>query len=826
MIQGRIVDAPTIKGTINATLLKGDKGDKGDTPQLSIGEVTTLEPNESATVQIADTVISFGIPRGVQGERGLQGIQGERGEQGFSITNVTDYYALSRSTNINPASLVFTTNVPTMTALDRYLWTYTRFTLGDGSTVQTNRHIISVYGDKGDQGVGVSHVVAHYQVCESPINAPEKWDRDRTLTPQNRYLWSYETFTFTNGSTVNTTPRLIGVYGDRGIKGDKGDTPAITTSKSGGQTTIMSDGVPVGTINDGHTPNISIGTVSTLDPDQPATATITGTAENPVLNLGIPQGEDGEIPDTQHFVRDTDYATASKAGLVRMDAIPSQRGINITSDGLINTIDADGSDILNGEGHHVLTPETQHLAVYYGLASAAGVHGNDAHGNDVGEYSDEAKAAIQNLLDVPSKADVAAIQTMSIHICTAQEYDSTTRVPTIQSPDAKTFYLVPTADGSSPDLFTEWVYVNNAWEMFGSASIDLSGYLTDVTVNGTSVVNNGVAEIPIGSSSEFGVFKTNYLYGIAPDNGVLQISGADESQIKTGTDARRPIVPNRQHQATFYGLAKAAGDTSQSQSNNAVGTYTNEAKSSIQSMLGVPSEDDVVNDVQINGASIVTNGVANIQTDYTQGIGINEQKKFIISYASDNEAKAGTAGNRKPITPSNQHVSTFYGLAKAAGDTTQSQSSNAVGTYTDDAKTAIKNMLGVEQAGISATDPNSDGNLIFGNSPYTLTTADKEEIAQQVEVPLTETVSGTTPTIVGLPNTSYICGEVTLLTVTPPASGMIDVIFESGTNPAVLTLPNTVKFPEWFDVTSLESNTVYEIMITNGIYGSVMSWPI
>ena len=44
----------------------------------------------------------------------------------------------------------------------------------------------------------------------------------------------------------------------------------------------------------GATPDITIGTVSTLEPGQPATATMTGTPENPVLNLGIPQGEKGD----------------------------------------------------------------------------------------------------------------------------------------------------------------------------------------------------------------------------------------------------------------------------------------------------------------------------------------------------------------------------------------------------------------------------------------------------------------------------------------------------------------------------------------------------
>lgn len=43
----------------------------------------------------------------------------------------------------------------------------------------------------------------------------------------------------------------------------------------------------------GATPNIQIGEVTTLEPGEPATASITGTPEKPLLNLGIPKGEYG-----------------------------------------------------------------------------------------------------------------------------------------------------------------------------------------------------------------------------------------------------------------------------------------------------------------------------------------------------------------------------------------------------------------------------------------------------------------------------------------------------------------------------------------------------
>jgi len=53
----------------------------------------------------------------------------------------------------------------------------------------------------------------------------------------------------------------------------------------------------------------------------------------------------------------------------------------------------------------------------------------------------------------------------------------------------------------------------------------------------------------------------------------------------------------------------------------------------------------------------------------------------------------------------------------------------------------------------------------------------------------------------------------------------MDVIFTSGSTVAVMTIPNTVEFPEWFDPTDLETNRRYEINIADG-WAVVMSWPV
>lgn len=84
------------------------------------------------------------------------------------------------------------------------------------------------------------------------------------------------------------------------------------------------------------------------------------------------------------------------------------------------------------------------------------------------------------------------------------------------------------------------------------------------------------------------------------------------------------------------------------------------------------------------------------------------------------------------------------------------------------------------------------------------------------------TVTGSTPSITGESNHRYVCGEVSTISITPPSSGIIDVVFESGTTPAVLTATG-ITFPAWFDSTSLEASVTYEICIADGM-GVVAKW--
>ena len=82
----------------------------------------------------------------------------------------------------------------------------------------------------------------------------------------------------------------------------------------------------------------------------------------------------------------------------------------------------------------------------------------------------------------------------------------------------------------------------------------------DVQVNGTSVVSDGIADIPVAGSN-LGVVKILSSNGIVLDtSNQLKISAATSALIKGATNQVFPIVPAYEHEAVFYGLAKAAGD--------------------------------------------------------------------------------------------------------------------------------------------------------------------------------------------------------------------------------------------------------------------------
>lgn len=147
---------------------------------------------------------------------------------------------------------------------------------------------------------------------------------------------------------------------------EDGGTNVITVTKTDGSTSTFevrngskgSDGEPGADGKDGQpgadgvTPNIQIGTVETLTAGSDATASITGTPENPLLNLGIPKGADGTSGKSAYqYAKDGGYTGTEAEFAAKMaeempDALPNPNAITFT--GAV-TGSYDGSDALTVE---------------------------------------------------------------------------------------------------------------------------------------------------------------------------------------------------------------------------------------------------------------------------------------------------------------------------------------------------------------------------------------------------------------------------------------------------------------------------------------------
>ena len=370
-------------------------------------------------------------------------------------------------------------------------------------------------------------------------------------------------------------------------------------------------------------------------------------------------------------------------------------------------------------------------------------------------------------------------ESFTIHICSQTEYDSTTRVPTIQNPDESTLYLVPSDDATLSDLFIEWMYVDNNWERFGSATVDVSTKADKVE---NAVEGNFAGLDEEGNLVDSGHKSSDYLtqhqdisgkadkvsgavagnFASLDDNGNLTDSGhkssdyltqhqdisgkADKVQNATSgnfasLDGNGNLVDSGHKSSDYLTTHQDISGKADKVQNATSGNFASLDSNGNLTDSGKKSGDYVA-DVQVDGTSVVTDGVAEIPrasnvvpgvVKVTEGNGIgitNADGLLFVSNASSAQIKNG-ANRYKPIVPTTQHESVFYGLTKAAG-VDMANSSNAVGTYTPEAKSAIQTMLGTADAssfgivcnGTTATNSISAGQYVIWNGAlYVASTA-------------------------------------------------------------------------------------------------------
>lgn len=249
-------DDPTSVGTYKWAKIKGEagaKGDKGDTGkgvkltsvayQVSTSGTTVPTGTWSGSVPSASagqylwtrTIITYtDDTTSTIYSVGRMGTNGANGTNGKSIGSVVNYYlATASSSGVTTATSGWTTAVQSVSAAKKYLWNYEVVKYTDGTVASTTAPcIIGSYGDRGSKGdkgdtgstgKGIKSITEHYAVSASNSTVPTSWSSTvPTMTESNKYLWNYETITYTNGTTVDTTKRVIGVYGNKGATGATG----------------------------------------------------------------------------------------------------------------------------------------------------------------------------------------------------------------------------------------------------------------------------------------------------------------------------------------------------------------------------------------------------------------------------------------------------------------------------------------------------------------------------------------------------------------------------------------------------------------------------
>ena len=384
---------------------------------------------------------------------------------------------------------------------DIYIWIFLHQTTSDGQT----RYTINIPIQKRPKAESKEPTQVEQNVINQLISSLEqKVDKISTATEQAKdtflkypkivddYWYAYDIqtkdwinteITFTDGG-VFTTESL------RGEKGQKGDT--------------------------GATPHFGPVTTITIPAGEPASAEIKGTEENLLLTFKIPRGARGE-QGPQGIQGETGLqgpqGPKGDKGQQGIQGIQGPKGDKGDAgeqgpQGIQGQTGATGPQGQKGDkgdqgiqgiqGPKGDTGETgpkgdtpQKGVDYWTAADKLQMIEGVLASQDITDLKDQIDSK-EDTLNYSNPVQGFALTAKTIengkvtewdfgetggikmHICSSSEYSSESRIPIINNPNEKTIYLVPTSYQPSNNMFTEWVYVNNTWEIFGSVAVDLT----------------------------------------------------------------------------------------------------------------------------------------------------------------------------------------------------------------------------------------------------------------------------------------------------------------------------------------------------------------
>lgn len=151
-----------------------------------------------------------------QGDPGQNGIPGTNGQDGrTSYLHIA--YANSADGNTD-----FST---TVSVGKTYMGQYVDYEERDSENPYMYKwsKIKGEDGTDGQDGVGISRITKYYLASERSAGITVNtygWSTSmQEMTPERKYLWSYDNIAYTNSTSVDTTPIIIGVRGESGENG-------------------------------------------------------------------------------------------------------------------------------------------------------------------------------------------------------------------------------------------------------------------------------------------------------------------------------------------------------------------------------------------------------------------------------------------------------------------------------------------------------------------------------------------------------------------------------------------------------------------------------
>ena len=290
-------------------------------------------------------------------------IKGETGDTGVGVKQVTNYYlSTNASANVTKDTPGWTTTVQSVTVDKKYLWNFERVTYTNNYTHDTDPCIIGAYGetgskgDKGDTGAtgnGIKSIVEHYQVSTSNSTAPTSWVTTvPSMTPTNKYLWNYETITYTNNTIKDTEKRVIGVYGDKGNQGDKGDpgkagkgiAPTVVEYQVSASGTIAPTGEWTSTVPEttAEMPYLWSRTIFTYTDDTTSVSYAVGSTPDGLLEI-----VNGEISDVRSEFKATTDSISGEVSSVTTKLYDLSSQVNTNASSFQQFADSINATIIN-----------------------------------------------------------------------------------------------------------------------------------------------------------------------------------------------------------------------------------------------------------------------------------------------------------------------------------------------------------------------------------------------------------------------------------------------------------------------------------------------